>query len=134
MRSRKLPVLAGLFAVALSVISCGGSISTANIADAWMSTDAEGASRTTVYAQDATFYAQADLNNAPDDTVIKAVWTAVNAEDTDPNFVIGEAELETGDAIVTFDLTNDFLWPLGTYKVDLYLNDTLSTTVEFEVR
>jgi hypothetical protein len=68
MKNNKLFILAGLTALVLAALACGGSFSTANIADAWMSTDTEGNNRTTVFAQDAVFYAQVDLQNAPDDT------------------------------------------------------------------
>lgn len=134
MRLIRHPALIAVLALAVSTLACDVSATTANIADAWMSTDADGANRTTVYAQDATFYAQADLRNAPDGTVIRGVWTAVNAQDTEPNLVISEAELETGSATVTFDLTNDNLWPIGTYQIDLYLDGTLTSTVQFEVQ
>lgn len=134
MRATRTPLAAFALAIVLSIVACESSTSTANIADAWMSTDADGANRTTVYTQEATFYAQADLRNAPDGTLIKGVWTAVNVEDTEPNLVIAEAELETGSSTVTFDLTNDGLWPIGTYKIDLYLDGTLTTTVQFEVQ
>jgi len=134
MKINKLSVLAGLAAVVLSALACGGSFSTANIADAWMSTDTDGNNRTTVFTQDAVFYAQVDLQNASDDTKLKAVWIAVNAEDTDPNLVITETEFVTGSGVVNFKLSNDNLWPFGTYKVDIYMNDALAKTVDFEVR
>ena len=38
------------------------------------------------------------------------------------------------DGTLTFDLTNEMLWPLGKYKVELFINDELAKTVEFEVR
>lgn len=134
MRATRYPLAAVVVAITLSIVACEFSASTANIAEAWMSTDADGANRTTVYTQDATFYAQADLRNAPDGTLIKGVWTAVDVQDTEPNLVLSEAELETGSGTVTFDLTNDSLWPTGTYKIDLYLDSTLTTTVQFEVQ
>jgi len=56
--------MVGLAALVLAALACGGSFSTAGIADAWMSTDTDGANRTTVFAQDAVFYAQVDLQNA----------------------------------------------------------------------
>lgn len=129
-----LHLLASLFALFLASLACQGSFSTANLADAWMSTDLEGNHRTTLFAQDAIFYAQADLQNAPDDTVTKAAWYAVNAEGIDPNFLINETELTSGSSILRFELSNDNLWPLGSYKVDLYLNGEYARTVTFEVR
>ena len=127
-----LVIVMTLFTAALA---CSGSFSTANIANAWMATDADGNNPATVFSQEAIFFAVVDLKNAPDDTKLKAVWTVVNAEDTDPNLVINETEFTSSDALVHFQLENtDYLWPIGQYKVDIYLNDTLDKTLTFEVQ
>lgn len=123
-----------LIVLFLSALACEFSASTANISDAWMSSDEGGSQRVTAFAQDAVFYVQVDLQNAPDDTTLKAVWTAVEAQDTEPGLMITETEITTGDGLVHFTLTNDNLWPVGKYKVDIYLNNQLSKTVEFEVK
>ena len=88
---------------------------------------------TTAFSQDAIFYAIVDLANAPDDTITKAIWYTVDAEGVEPNLYISEAEITHGDGTLTFDLGNDYLWPLGTYKVELYLNDELDKTLDFSV-
>jgi hypothetical protein len=134
MKARTVSVWVGLLALVLGVLACGGSVSTANVADAWMSADEAGEARTTSYAQDAVLYAQADLKNAPDDTVIKAVWTAVDVADTEPGLVINETEFATGSGLIPFTLSNDGLWPTGSYKVDIYLGEELVKTVEFSVQ
>ena len=134
MKGNKLPVILAFLVLLLASLACEASASTANIADVWMSADEAGDQRVTSYAQDANFYAQVDLQNAPDDTVLKAVWTAVEAQDTEANLVITETEFTTGSGVINFNLTNDNLWPTGTYKVDIYMNDMLSTTLEFEVQ
>jgi len=134
MKFKKMPIILAFTALFLSILACEGSISTANIADAWMSTDDSGSDRVTAYNQNAIFYAQVDLRNAPDDTTLKAVWTAVNVEGADPNTVITETEFVSGSNMVHFNLTNDGPWPLGTYKVDIYLDNTLTKTLEFAVQ
>jgi hypothetical protein len=135
MRTTSKAILLFVLMLALAGLACGFSASTANISAAFMSLDEAGAQRTTTYAQtDTTFYAQVQLDNAPDDTVVKAVWTAVSAEGTDPNFVIDETSLTSGSAPLTFSLTNDGLWPVGGYKVDIYLNDELTNTLAFTVQ
>jgi len=134
MKTRRIyPAIAALITLA-TILSCGFSVSTANISDAWMAADEEGSQRTTTFAQDATFYAIVDLANAPDDTTVKAAWTAVEVEGTDPNTFIDETELTTGDGNLVFNLTNNNLWPVGHYKVDLYLNEELDRTLEFDVQ
>jgi len=70
--------------------------------------------------------------NAPADTKVKAVWIVVEADGVDSNQPLGEKELE-GDTTFSFSLSNEQLWPTGTYKVELYLNDELDRSLEFEV-
>ncbi len=120
---RKFQILAAILIVILVTLACGGSVSTANISSAKMFADSEGTQETTVYAQDQPFYCIVELANAPEDTTLKAVWTAVEAEGTEPNLMIDDAEITAGNEdVFTFDLTNNGLWPIGKYKVDLYLN------------
>ena len=121
-------------ALLAAMAACSFSASTANIADAWTAADEAGSQRTTVFAQDATFYAIVDLANAPDDTTVKAAWTAVEVEGADPNTAIDETELTTGSGNLVFQLNNNGLWPVGRYKVDLYLNGELDRTLEFDVQ
>ena len=125
----RITVLA-LFAASLA---CGVSASTANISDAYLARDPEGTDPTTVFLPDEPFYLIVELANAPDDTVVKAVWVAVDVDDVDFDTVIDEAELTTSSGQLTFDLSNDGLWPAGNYKVDVYVNDNVAETVEFSV-
>jgi len=136
MNLRRMSFVLALSALLGATLACGGevNVSTAKVADAYMSTDEEGANRTTSFTQDAVFHAQVDLQNAPDDTVLKAVWSVVEAQDTDPGLVINETEYTTGSGQVYFTLSNDDLWPVGTYKVDLYLNGELVDTLNFSVQ
>jgi hypothetical protein len=134
MKQNNLRVVFSILTIALATLACEFSASTANIDDAYMARDNQGAERTTVFAQDAIFYCIVQLANAPDDTAVKVVWYAVNAQDTEPNLLIDEVETTGGDGIIPFNLTNNGLWPLGTYKAEIYLNGTLDRTLNFEVQ
>ncbi len=125
-----LPLLAVLLGLA-----CNFSASTASIKNAVLTTDEAGSQPANgAFAPSDTFYCQVELANAPDDTKVKAVWTAVDVTGVDPNTHIDEVELESGSGSLTFRLENSDLWPAGKYKVDLYLNEKLDRTLEFEVR
>jgi hypothetical protein len=126
----------GIVLMTLTVSACSFSASTANIGDAKMARDKEGNDPTTVFSPNDTFYCVVDLSNAPDDTVVKAVWTAVDVEGADPNTKIDETSVTSGSGQLQFDLTNEGIWPIGEYKVDLFLNDAQepTRTLEFEVR
>ena len=135
MKRQNILILAAIVMLVLAALACGGSISTANIASAKMTTDSDGAQETSVYAQDQTFYCIVELANTPEDTKLKAVWTGVELEGEQPNLLIDEAEMTAGNEnVFTFNLTNNQLWPTGKYKVDLYLNDKLDRTLEFTVQ
>lgn len=128
-------IVFAFLALLLVTLACGFNASTANIKDAYMARDNQGSDQTTVFAQGDVFYAIVTVANAPSDTTVKAVWYAVNAENTDPNTKIDEVETTTSDAVIPFKLTNsNGLWPIGTYKVEIYLNGTLNQTLEFEVQ
>ncbi|MBI5950438.1 MAG: hypothetical protein HY865_02160 [Chloroflexi bacterium] len=132
MKTNKLSIVLALVALAVSILACG--FSTANIGDAWLSTDAEGSNHTTTFSQSDTINLFVDLRNAPDDTELKVAWIAVNAEGVDPNYLLNETNFTSSDDTVHFDLSNDNLWPVGSYKVDVYLNGTLDRSLTFEVQ
>jgi hypothetical protein len=135
MKIRNIHILVAIAAMVLVTLACGGTISTAKITSAIMASDDAGAQETKVFAQDQTFYCIVNTANTPEDTKLKAVWTAVEAEGADPNLELKQAEITAGsNSVFTFNLTNDSLWPLGKYKVDVYLNDKLDRTLEFEVQ
>jgi hypothetical protein len=119
----------------LAGLACSGSFSTANISDAYLSKDDAGEQATTAFApSDRVFYVQVELSNAPDETELKAIWTAVAVEGEEPNFLLDETALTGGDGYYTFNLSNTSDWPAGQYKVDLYLNEELDRTLTFTVQ
>ena len=129
---RYILILVGVI-LAISV-ACSFSASTAKISEAYTARDVNGAHEATkVFSQNEVFYLLVTLENAPDDTVTKAVWYAADAEGTAKNTKIDEAEFTSGDQQITFNLSNDQLWPVGAYKVEIYLNDKLNQTLEFSV-
>lgn len=127
-----------LFVVVLVLASmaCEFSASTANIANAHMSLDEADTQQTTSYSTDSpAFYCYFDLKNAPDDTVVKGVWTLVSADGYDSNQEIDSAEITGSDETYYFSLGGSSdPWPVGQYKIDLYLNDELVQTINFDVQ
>ena len=134
MRTRRFYLGFATAALLATILALGCSASTANIGEAWMARDYEGTQRTATFGPSEVFYCVVELKNAPDDTTVKASWTAVDVEGADPDTFITETVLTSGSGNLHFELSNDNLWPTGRYKVDLYLNDELDRTLEFEVR
>ena len=134
MKTNRIKILSLLLVLVLAALACDFSFSSANIKDAWLSAQEDGNQRITVFAPDDTFYFLVQLANAPDDTALKAVWTAVEVEDLQSNTQLEETDITHGDGTITFDLTANQPWPGGKYKVELFLNDESDRTLEFEVQ
>lgn len=115
-------------------LACEFSFSTANIDEAYMAKDADGNDKTSTFGQSAgAVYAIIELKNAPDDTELKAIWYAVEVEGQEPNSEILDYDITGGDGQYNFSLTNDALFPVGKYKVEILLNDEVEKTLEFEI-
>ena len=130
----RLSLWAVLLTMLLATAACDFEASTANITGAIMAKDKDGKSQTTVFAPTDVFYAIVTLANAPDDTKVKAVWTAVDVAGVDPNTLITDKEITTGLDTITFDLSNNNPWPAGKYKVEIQLNGSTVKTLEFQVK
>jgi len=134
MKLKNLRFALAVLALVLATLACEFNASTANISDAFMARDNQGADRTTVFAQDDVFYAIVQVANAPDDTIVKVVWYAVSTQDFEPNLLLDQVETTTSDGVIPFNLNNEFLWSIGTYKVEIYLNGALDRTLDFQVQ
>lgn len=124
-----------LLACALLLLAaCEFSASTANIQSATLARDEAGTQPTTEFEANEPFYLIVELANAPDDTTVRAAWYAVDVGSAaPPNTLIDEATLTSGSGTLTFDLVSEGQWPPGTYNVELYLNDELDQTLQFQV-
>ena len=135
MKTRRLTLIVFCAIAVLVASACEFSVSTANIKNAYMVSEYNGQpEETTIFRQDEPFYCIVDLANAPDDTALIASWVAVAVEGVESNTMIDETEFMHGSGEITFDLSNDSLWPLGSYKVDIYLNGELDQSLEFSVQ
>jgi len=129
--------------VAVVAAGCNFSVSTANITNATLSKDVKGSTfdpvdaRTTFPVDQPVIHLVANVANAPEGTKVKSVWTAVDVGDAAPaNTKVAEVEVTldaSGAAHFTLSIPNTGVWPVGKYKVDVYLNDKLDRTLEYTV-
>ena len=114
------------------------SFSTANITDPIMTTgtnNGEPVDSVTEYPQDASeFIAVGILNNAPENTKIRFVWTYLTDMQVIDEVVIDSAG-KSGVYIYS-TLSTDNLWPVGDYSVDMYIDnrEEPDATAEFSVK
>lgn len=134
MDKKMFSFLAFFTALLMVTLACVFNVSTPNIQDAYMAFDAKGEDRTNAFGQADTFYCIVELANAPDDTLVKAVWTAVDVENIEPDYFIDEVEGKMSSGTYNFSLRPETMWPFGQYKVELYLNEELVRIMEFDVR
>ncbi|MDO9299833.1 MAG: hypothetical protein Q7T89_00555 [Anaerolineales bacterium] len=137
MKSKKFSVLLAVLALIISTLACSFGGGEPSLTNPRMSTDSEGVNVTTVYAGSDAFYAVADLSNVETGSIVDAKWYLISAAD----YEAGEIEstsLTIEDKslynYVSFELTSTEGWPVGEYKVELYLNGTLAHTINFSVQ
>lgn len=104
-----------------------------------MAYDEDGNVTTTVFAPSDIFYVVGDLKNAPAGTVVEARWLAVQIEGYDSGELIFEQTIndfteESFAGTIYFQLSNDGGWPVGEYKVDVYLDGNFVQSVPFSVQ
>jgi len=137
MKSKRLSIVFAVIALILSTLACAFGAGEPSLTNPRMSTDSDGVNATTVYAGTDAFYAVADLSNVETGSVVDAKWYLVSAADYDAG-EIQSTSLTIEDKslynYVSFELTSDSGWPVGEYKVELYLNGTLAHTINFSVQ
>ena len=135
---RNAPVLLAILALVFASLACQALSTEMSLDNLRMAYDQDGNQVTTTYSATDVFYAVGDLNNAPQGTVVKAVWTAVDVEETEAGMEFQEQTIditeESFSGTIYFQLSNDEGWPAGLYRVDIYLNDTLAQSTEFNVQ
>jgi PBP1b-binding outer membrane lipoprotein LpoB len=140
---KRFSSLVALLLLAGFSAGCSFSISTANITQAVLAKDVksdtfEPVDPTSTFPTDqAVINLVVTVANAPSGTKVKTVWTAVDVGDAAPaNTKIDEAEVTmdaAGNAHFTLSAPNSGVWPVGKYKVEVYLNDKLDRTLEYTV-
>jgi len=71
----------------------------------------------------------------PDDTNVKAVWSLVAVAGQEPAVLYeSPLTLNSGETVAHFTLSSAQPWPAGKYKVEVYLDDKLDRTLEYEVK
>jgi len=138
MKSKKLSILLAVLALIISTLACalGGEPTLSNVRTA---KDQDGAQPASIFATTETVFVVSDLASGVKGNLITSKWYAVNVANTEPNLLIDTAEIPIEDE--TFDGTIYFffeppvegVWPVGSYKVEIYFNGVLNSTVQFTV-
>jgi hypothetical protein len=137
MKDRLFLLIVGFLLIGFGV-ACGAQKSDVGVSNFRMARDQAGTNATTTFSPSDTIYAVVDLANTPRDTKLEVRWIAVDAENTERNKQFDTQTFNVANDGFTgstyFQLSNAAPWPKGQYRVDLYVNDTLTDHVEFNVK
>ena len=139
---KKAPVLLALLVLLIATLACNlvaGDPEVLSLENLRMAFDEDGNNPTTVFAPSDIFYVVGDLNNAPAGTLVDAKWLAVQIEGYEADELIYEQTIsdfteESFTGSIYFQLSNDNGWPVGDYKVDVYLDGNFVGSVPFSVQ
>ena len=131
-------MLATLVMALVVAVGCGGGAAkaTPRVATTLLTDDQNNKPEKTVFTPDTPriflFFTVADV---PANTIMKSVWIAEDAQGFQANEKLDEATLTVGGNIKggNFDFRRNEPWPNGSYRVELYLGETLAHTVRFRV-
>jgi len=81
-------------------------------------------------------YVLATLADVPTETTVKAVWIAEKTDAAPPDYEIDRTEMKAGGPMneVKFSFSKpDAGWPVGDYRVELYIGAEMVKAVRFRV-
>ena len=138
MKNRKYSILLAAIVVIVATLACNALTQKPTVSNIRMATDETGKTTTSSYSPGDAFYVFADLSGPKSGAVVEAKWYAVNAAGVDPNSDLNTSDYsyEPGIGFVYFQLTtpDGGDWPLGTYKVEIYLDGTKTGEQNFNVQ
>jgi len=137
----RLVVLLAVMALVLSSLACSlvSTFGEPRLENVRMAKDQDGNELTSVFSQTDTIYVVSDMSYGVAGNVVVSKWYAVNVENTEPNLMFDEADINidrdkfNGTVYFYYPPPLDGLWPKGTYKVEIYFNDVLIDTADFSV-
>jgi predicted small lipoprotein YifL len=126
-------ILFVLLAILFSLTACGSTAP--KVSNFYMATDDQGANKTSTFAPTDGFYLFFDVSHISNGTSFEARWYVLNVAGKDPNtpFQIEDLTYNAGQTTLRFHLTNITNWPVGQYRVDVYMSGNQVGQVLFSV-
>lgn len=139
MNTKKFSILlAALMLIFVQLACAAGEPALSNTRTAF---DQDGNQPSSTFGAFDTVYVVSDLANGAAGNVITSRWYAENVEGLEPNFFMDEADITVSESDAPFNGNIYFFfepptdgWPTGTYKVEIYFNGALSSTVNFNIQ
>jgi len=128
--------IATLAAAAAALLPCPAAFAAPAYSDVVISDSANGKELRTFKPTTPKIYVRSTLTGADKAVKARAEWIAVKAEGAPANYKIDATELSAGPAMnkVQFSFSKPTAgWPVGDYRVDLFLDGKKATDVKFSV-
>jgi hypothetical protein len=103
------------------------------IYDVYLAVDKAGQNRSTTFGPLQTVYVFFSINDPSEQNLVRVEWRTLNVKGRDPDSYLYGDESTILTPQHSFEVTFS-PWPVGTYKVVLYLNGTPVSTREFEIK
>jgi hypothetical protein len=134
--TKKWSIFLAVLALIASTLACSfGEPTLDNVRTA---KDKDGNQPASVFSPTDTVYVVTNLSNGKAGNVVTSKWYAVNVEGIEANLMFDQADISIEDQrfngnVYFYYPAPEGGWPIGSYKVEIYFNDALISTVEFSV-
>ena len=138
MRHKKLyPILLAVVALVVGSMACNAlAAPSPGASNFYMASDPEGNNRTNVFSPTDDFYVFFDVAGIEAGTQFQSRWYALDIEGEDPStpFQTIDYAYEADVSNIYFQLTNSDNWPIGNYKVEVFMNGSKIGEQQFSVQ
>lgn len=135
--NRLFRILCAIVVLVLASLACNAAEpATPGVSNIYMANDEAGTNKLTTFAPTDDFYVFFDVNAVDAGTSFQSRWYALNIEGVDASTPVQTIDYsyEEGIKNIYFQLTNDTEWPVGDYKVEIYMNGAKVAEQAFNVQ
>ena len=125
MRNKKLyPILSAIMVLVIVSLACSSLNPTPGASDFYMATDEDGTNKTNIFSPNDDFFVFFDVAGIEAGTTFQSRWYGLDIEGVDASVPFQTIDYPYAEGITTiyFQLTGEDPWPVGSYKVEIYMN------------
>jgi hypothetical protein len=137
MRNKKLyPILSAVLILVAISLACSSLSPTPGASNFYMATDEDGTNKTNTFSPEDDFFVFFEVAGLEPGTAFQSRWYALDVEGQDPStpFQTIDYPYEEGITTIYFQMTSQEPWPVGNYKVEVYMNDAKVGEQAFNVQ
>lgn len=136
MKAKNLSILLAAIVLIAAQLAC--AVGEPTLSNVRVTSDEAGENATTTFGTFDTVYVVGDLANAVEGNQVTTRWFTENVPGYEANFFIDESTIDIGTEPIGFVYfyfpPQADGWPVGTYKVEVFFNGVLNSTVNFTVQ